>query len=220
VAVDGGFDRVTWDGASNQIPSKPIIDQLSHEQFVTLVHTAHENGLQTYFSAGLEAEHVERCVYTAVDGLGIGTSLHYIDPETKLMGAFNPDKIKAVLNARSKAEATVKGRGAVLLAKLDRLYFEKLLTDAENKKRDQLFKAVCEQDEDKISEILKNSDDVLTSIINMEDDGENTIVERGKRTLRYIRSSGNSSKDDIRKLQKAVENEDVDTLSAIFSSIN
>jgi hypothetical protein len=220
VAVDGGFDRVTWDGASNQIPSKPIIDQLSHEQFVTLVHTAHENGLQTYFSAGLEAEHVERCVYTAVDGLGIGTSLHYIDPDTKLMGAFNPDKIKDVLNARNKAEATVKGRGAVLLAKLDRLYFEKLLTDEENKKRNQLFEAVCEQDEDKISEILKNSDDVLTSIINMEDDGENTIVERGKRTLRYVKSSGKSYKNDIKKLQKAVENEDIDTLNTIFNNIN
>lgn len=219
VAVDGGFDRVTWDGASNQIPSKPIIDQLSHEQFVTLVHMAHENGLQTYFSAGLEAEHVARCVYTAVDGLGIGTSLHFIDPETKLMGAFDPAAIEAVLNARNKAEATIKGKGAVLLAKLDRLYFEKLLTDEENEKRNQLFDAICRQDENKISEILKNKDHSLTSVINMEENGDNTIIERGKRTLSCIKASGLSSKDDIQKLQKAIENEDVDTLSAIFNNI-
>jgi hypothetical protein len=220
VAVDGGFDRVTWDGASNQIPSKPIIDQLSHEQFVTLVHTAHENGLQTYFSAGLEAEHVERCVYTAVDGLGIGTSLHFIDPETKLIGAFNPDKIKAVLDARNKAEATIKGKGALLLAKLDRLYFENLLTDAEDKKRKSLFDAICKQDESKISEILKNSDGVLTSIIDMEDDGDNTIVERGKRTLHYAKVSKKYSAEDINKLKKAIDNKDIDTLVDIFNKIN
>jgi hypothetical protein len=220
VAVDGGFDRVTWDGASNQIPSKPIIDQLSHEQFVTLVHTAHENGLQTYFSAGLEPEHVERCVYTSVDGLGIGTSLHFIDPETKLIGAFNPDKIKAVLDARNKAEATIKGKGALLLAKLDRLYFENLLTDAEDKKRKSLFDAICKQDESKISEILKNSDGVLTSIIDMEDDGDNTIVERGKRTLHYAKVSKKYSAEDINKLKKAIDNKDIDTLVDIFNKIN
>ncbi len=217
VAVDGGFDRVTWDGASDQIPSKPIIDQLSHEQFVTLVHTAHENGLQTYFSAGLESEHVERCVCTGVDGLGIGTSLHYIDPDTKLMGAFNPDAIEAVLKARNKAEATIKGKGAILLAKLDRLYFENLLTDKENEKREILFEAVCQQDESMISKIINSS--VLSSVIGMEEDGDNTIVERGKRTLNYIKTLKCMSKSDIQKLQKAIENEDIDTLNIIFKSI-
>lgn len=216
VAVDGGFDRVTWDGASDQIPSKPIIDQLSHEQFVTLVHTAHENGLQTYFSAGLEAEHVERCVYTAVDGLGIGTSLHFIDSETKLMGAFNPNAIKAVLNARNRAEATIKGRGAILLAKLDRLYFEKILTDEENEKRKILFDAICKQDENKISEMIKNT----AYIVSMTEDGDNTIIERGKRTLHYMKTLKSASKSDIRKLHNAIANRDIDILSTIFKNIN
>lgn len=216
VAVDGGFDRVTWDGASDQIPSKPIIDQLSHEQFVTLVHTAHENGLQTYFSAGLEAEHVERCVYTAVDGLGIGTSLHFIDPETKLMGAFDPNAIEAVLKARNKAESTIKGKGAVLLAKLDRLYFEKLLTDEENENRKALFNAICKQDENMISEIIKNTG----HIVSMEEGGDNTIIERGKRTLHYIKTLGSTSKNDIQKLQNAIENKDIDALCTIFEKIN
>lgn len=218
VAVDGGFDRVTWDGASNQIPSKPIIDQLTHEQFVTLVHTAHENGLQTYFSAGLEAEHVARCVYTGVDGLGIGTSLHYIDPQTKLMGAFNPQAIRDVLTARNKAEATVKGRGARLLAKLDRMYFEHILTDEEDEKREKLFDAVCKQDEEQIAEILKNSDKALSRAINMTEDSENTIVERGKRTLNYLKITNNT--EDIPTLQKAIQSEDVDMLNTLFESMS
>lgn len=220
VARDGGFDRVTWDGASNQVPSVPIIEQLSHEQFATLVHRAHECGLQTYFSAGLEAEHVERCVYTGVDGLGIGTSLHYIDPETKLMGAFAPKAIEAVLTARDLAEATIQGRGAVLLARLDRLFFEGILKTAEERKRQELFQAVLAQDVDAITEILEDRDGILDSVIGMEEDGENSIVERGKRTLSYVKNLQKKEKIrkmDIERLEKAVRNGDIDTLKQIFA---
>ena len=184
VAKAGGFQRVTWDGASNQIPSKPIIDQLSHEQFTELVHLAHEAGLQTYFSAGLEAEHIARCVYTGVDGLGIGTSLHYIDPDTKLMGAFDVEKIKAVLSERTKAEKTLQGRAAILLARMDRLYYEHNLTDRQNALRAQLYEAVKSQDLPTLKELLEKEE--LKAIISLPADQDLPVIEQAKRTLQFV----------------------------------
>lgn len=52
--------QVTWDGASNIIPSKPIIGTLSYEELVDLVHAAHIQGLITYISAGMEIEQVRQ----------------------------------------------------------------------------------------------------------------------------------------------------------------
>lgn len=218
VAVDGGFDRVTWDGASNQIPSEPIIDQLTHQQFTYLVHTAHENGLQTYFSAGLEAEHVERCIYTGVDGLGIGTSLHFIDPETKLMGAFDPKAIKAVLDARDHAEETLRGRAAILLARLDRLHYENLLIDAEENIREQLYQAVCNIEEASMASIVE--DERLQRVVEMDLSDGNTILDRGQRTLAFAKQNGTFfDAVQIKRLEKLIKNHDVDALRQLFTEL-
>jgi len=214
VAADGGFDRVTWDGASDQIPSEPIIDQLTHAQFTQLVHMAHEKGLQTYFSAGLKAEHVARCVYTGVDGLGIGTSLHYIDPDTKLIGAFYPKAIRDTLKARNIAESTLKGRGAVLLARLDRLYFEKVLSGREDEKRLMLYEAVCTQNEEKIAKLLK--DPVLVRISEMKEDTEHPAVERGKRMLRYMKRLNSEDEEMMQGLETAIDKNDIELLEVLF----
>lgn len=217
-AVDGGFDRVTWDGASNQIPSEPIINQLTHQQFTFLVHTAHENGLQTYFSAGLEAEHVERCVYTGVDGLGIGTSLHFIDPDTKLMGAFDPKAIKAVLDARDHAEDTQRGKAAILLARMDRLHFENLLSEAEEMIREQLYQTVCNADEVLMSSILK--DERLQRVIEMELLDGNTILNRGERTLAFAKQNKKAFDTiQIERLEKSIKNHDVELLGQLFAEV-
>jgi len=153
IAVEGGFDKVTWDGASNQIPSIPIIDQLSHEEFVTLVHSAHEQGLETYISAGLQPNHMARCVYLGVDGVGIGTSLHYKDPVTKLMGALKPSAIREVLDKRDQAAVSTLGQGAKLLARMDREFFEGIISTQNEQLRKQLFDAVKAQDEAAINQI-------------------------------------------------------------------
>lgn len=154
IAIEGGFEKVTWDGASNQIPSVPIINQLSHPQFVELIHRAHENGLETYISAGLNDSHMADCVNTGVDGVGIGTSLHYRDPETKLMGALKPEAILKVLETRDQAAESVIGRGAKLLAQMDREFFEKTLKVSDIQVRLELYEALKKKDEDTISQIL------------------------------------------------------------------
>ncbi|KDN34961.1 hypothetical protein K437DRAFT_271381, partial [Tilletiaria anomala UBC 951] len=40
-ACRAGFDKVTWDGASDSYPSKPVIKQLPFEQWLYLTHVAH-----------------------------------------------------------------------------------------------------------------------------------------------------------------------------------
>ena len=131
LAREGGFEKIAWDGASNEVPSRPIVQQITHEQLVDLVHAAHENGLETYVSAGMLAEHMKDAVFAGVDGVGIGTSMHHVDPATKLMGALKPDAIRAALRVRDEAEAHPQGRAARALARLDQMHFEGSLGDDE-----------------------------------------------------------------------------------------
>jgi hypothetical protein len=124
LAVAGRFDKVTWDGASNEVPSKPIIEQIPLRDWVQLIHEAHERGLETYVSAGMNASHMPACVFTGVDGVGIGTSLHYRHPATKAIGQLKPEAIREVLVKRDEAAVAGLGRGARMLARLDRMFFE------------------------------------------------------------------------------------------------
>lgn len=142
LAVQGRFEKVAWDGASNKVPSDPIVTQIPFEKLIELVHIAHENGLETYISAGLLPLHMRECVFLGVDGVGIGTSLHYVDPATKLMGQLKPEIIREVLRIRDAAAAEPLGLAAERLAKLDRMYFEKTLPAALDPLRSVLFEAL------------------------------------------------------------------------------
>lgn len=161
ITKEGGFERVTWDGASNEVPSLPIIEQLTHEHLTMLIHEAHKKGLQTYISAGLKPSHMLDAVLTGVDGVGIGTSLHYIDPETKLMGALKPEAIREALRIRDEAENSLEGKAAILLARLDRMYYEGSLQQEDDSYRLSLYEAVmarntyqAEKTMDKLSHII------------------------------------------------------------------
>ena len=155
LAREGRFDKVTWDGATNQVPSIPIIEQLPFSEWVELVHEAHERGLETYISAGLLPVHMRTCVFTGVDGVGIGTSLHYRHPETNAIGQLKPEAIRHVLSIRDAAATEVMGRAAHLLAYWDRLYFEGVLAKELNGERQALFGSLCQEDEAAITLILE-----------------------------------------------------------------
>lgn len=133
LAQSGGFDKVTWDGASNLPKSEPIIAAFTSSQWLALIHNAHERGLETYVSAGMDRTHMAACVESGVDGVGIGTSLHYLQRTAEgkiVMGELNPEAVLDVLQVRDVAASSVKGRAATALAMLDRLSFERLLPAA------------------------------------------------------------------------------------------
>jgi len=147
LVVEGGFDKVAWDGASSEIPSKPIIGQLSHEQLLRLVHEAHERGLETYISAGMVSKHMRDATYIGVGGVGIGTQLHYMDPVSKLLGELKPAEVRQALEIRDQAASELRGRAAGWLAWLDRLYFEGVLLEDLEPVRRKLVEAAAKIDE-------------------------------------------------------------------------
>ncbi len=138
----GGFDKVTWDGASDVYPSQCIIPfQLTFEQGLTLVHLAHSVGLLTYFSAGFGLDEIKCGVLTGIDGIGIGGAqiLRYIDSNTGYQDWFNQENIDAILYKRDEAEKSLCGRGIKMLCRLDTMYFEGSITHEENLKRLELY---------------------------------------------------------------------------------
>jgi hypothetical protein len=142
LAKAGGFDKVAWDGSSNEVPSIPIMDQLPLARFVELAHLAHQAGLECYVSAGCVGDHMRPATLAAIDGVGVGTSLHYIDPETKLMGALRPDAIRAALQVRDEAAEEPFAQCSRLLARLDRTYANGGLSEVEDERRRALFEAL------------------------------------------------------------------------------
>ena len=146
LTVTGGFDKIAWDGASNKIPSDPVIGQLSFAELIGLVHQAHERGLETYISAGLKAEHMRDSAFLGVGGVGIGTSMHFSDPVTKLMGELKPAAIRQALETRNQAMAEPRGKAALWLAWLDRMYFEGLLNNDLDVLRAKLFSLAVQGD--------------------------------------------------------------------------
>jgi hypothetical protein len=163
IVVAGGFEKVTWDGASNLPKSDPIILAFSDSEWMLLMHRAHELGLETYVSAGMDRTHMAACVYSGVDGVGIGTSLHYLKKDENgkiIMGELKPDAVLDVLAARDAAATAARGRGATALSMLDRLHFEQILPQECEVIREELLRTLSEAPpvEEAIEEILLRLD--------------------------------------------------------------
>ncbi len=139
---EGHFNKITWDGASSKPGlSTPLLpDQVSPSQMLSLVHQAHEFGLETYISAGMQATHMEIAAQVGVGGVGIGTRLHEpVDEKTGLLGPLLRSEILACLNARNAGANSIVGRAARRLAVLDWLSDEKTLAKPAEKFRQRLF---------------------------------------------------------------------------------
>ena len=117
LAIEGGFEKVTWDGAGDEA-STPFIGQLSLLQLFDLVYTAHRHGLETYISAGMDATNMRDAVLTGVGGVGIGTKLHDRDAQSGAIKGLNQKAIEAVLKVREQATLEVAGRAIALLSRL------------------------------------------------------------------------------------------------------
>lgn len=138
----GGFDKIAWDGASDERPSKPFIGQLTRAQTFDLVHAAHECGLETYISAGMLPEHMQDAVFVGVGGVGIGMSLH--KQGKNVVGEIDHSKVLNALGVAKKASGEPLGEAARALAQLDWSYAEGVYTQKREEVRRQLAKALRE----------------------------------------------------------------------------
>ncbi|XP_064608860.1 uncharacterized protein LOC135473020 [Liolophura sinensis] len=177
----GGFDKVTWDGASDTYPSKCIMYQLSFEEALTLVHEAHLRGLVTYFSAGFKFGEIKHAVYAGVDGIGIGGAqvLRFMDSETGMHGPYTEENIPRILANRDEAASSVRGRGVHLLARLDTMFFEGSITSDQNILRYELYTALLTRNERRIEELIQQ----LVDIVNLPEEGNLPWLNCAKRIL-------------------------------------
>lgn len=130
LAQQGGFEKVTWDGASNEPGGKPFIGQLSAADLLTLVHDAHGRGLETYISAGMGPDEMLVAATVGVGGVGIGTWLH-ATLENGTVTHLKMDQVRKTLEACELGAQGVPGRAAATLAQLDWLKASGNLPEAE-----------------------------------------------------------------------------------------
>lgn len=221
LAIAGGFDKVTFDGSGDIYPSKCVLEQLTHEEAVTLVHKAHEKGLLTYFSAGFKFHNLALSVYTAVDGVGVGGAqiLRFMDKRTGFHGPFLPENITKILQIRDEAANSWLGKSAILLSRLDRMFYEGSLSVDDNPYRLNLFEAVAKQNQARCERLLTH----FSAIAAMPPDSEHPLIAWAKRILATGKKSlcaQNKSSQEwsslIWELQKGIANNDLDMLQEVL----
>lgn len=174
----------TADLRNNSYPSKCIIHQLPFEQWLYLAHRAHECGLTTYASAGFKFAQISYGVWAGIDGLGIGGAqiLRHMDHNSGMHGPFTEENLDRILNVRNEAAQQARGRGAALMARLDRMFFEGSLTEAEDELRHELFKVLASADDASIETVLAQK--AFDEIRAMTDDGQRPYTAWAQRLLR------------------------------------
>ena len=170
----GGFDKITWDGASDTYPSKCIMYQLTFEEALIIVHEAHERGLITYFSAGFKFGEIKHAVWAGVDGIGIGGAqvLRYMDGETGMHGPYMEENIPEIMRQRDEAANSIRGRGVSLLARLDTMFAEGSISKDENETRCMLFSALLDKDEAEISKQFQK----IPRVINLCEESSSPLM--------------------------------------------
>lgn len=185
MAKEGGFDKVTWDGASDGT-SKPILGQVDFEDLLELVHKAHSLGMICYISAGLKSDHMKEATYLGIDGVGIGNSLHFLKKnsagEILEVGAFEPKAIEECLAVRNDAMGHTLGIAGQLLARLDRLFFEENLPNPkrDDELREELLQALKKRD---INACKKKIDELQHVLDLFSVETDHPIIERANRRI-------------------------------------
>ncbi|GAB1520480.1 hypothetical protein RhiTH_003557 [Rhizoctonia solani] len=192
LTVLGGFDKVTWDGASDSYPSTPLLiiskndnGLLSLCEAKELVHKAHSAGLLTYFSAGFKEPHIEVAVQSGVDGIGIGGAqvLRNMDRDTGMHGDYMEWRIDGLIELRDTAAGHVLGRAAKLLARLDQMYHEGSMNDPELRLRKELYRLL--HVDDPVAEQIETCIDspVSKAVFLIEEDRDNPWIARASRLV-------------------------------------
>jgi hypothetical protein len=118
-AQEGGGGKVTLDSASPTPPSTPLIEYFGARNLVDWVHEAHQAGLETYVSGGMEARHFPLLALTGVDGVGVGGAIHETTPLPGIMGRMEPSRVIDAHERATQTEMSWPGQVIYLLRRLD-----------------------------------------------------------------------------------------------------
>jgi len=103
----GGWERVTLDSASANIPSRPVTEILGFDSLGSWVDQAHAVGLETYISGGICGSHIGQATRAGVDGVGIGFWIHHPGDSPGSVGELDADRIREAIRVRNEAERQV-----------------------------------------------------------------------------------------------------------------
>jgi uncharacterized protein (UPF0264 family) len=183
----GGFDKVTLDGAIDG-KSVPFLKQMKPEALIDFVHRAHEKGLETYISAGMDASNIGDAVRIGIGGVGMGIRLHE-DNQVKEITHIKRDALE-VLRKRDEAWTEAAGKAAALLAKLDWLRSGEAITQEQDERRDDLFVQLKEYH--RSSRADRETKERLTGKLNRLIDELSLVVNQRAETLKQgeIRGPG------------------------------
>jgi hypothetical protein len=102
-----------------------------------------------------------------------------MDKLTGNHGPFLPDNIQRIITVRDNAAETIAGRGAHLLTRLDRLYFEGTITADDEPWRERLFIALQGKNEAVITQAIN----ALQHIIELKPDTVQPLLAWAERLL-------------------------------------
>ncbi|OWF54106.1 uncharacterized protein LOC110445682 [Mizuhopecten yessoensis] len=181
ITYQGGFNKITWDGASDTYPSKCIMYQFTVPEALTVVHEAHMRGLVTYFSAGFKFNEIKLAVYAGVDGIGIGGAqvLRFMDSQTGMHGPYMEENIPKILKSRDEASKSVQGRAVHILARLDTMYFEGSISSDQDRLRRELFTELLNENFTRTEYLLQ----LLKPVSKMADEGNSPLLGLAKRLI-------------------------------------
>jgi uncharacterized protein (UPF0264 family) len=187
----GGFDKVTLDGAKDG-ESVAFLKQMNPEELIDFVHRAHERGLETYISAGMDASNIGDATRIGVGGVGMGIRLHE-DNQAKEITHIKKDVLD-VLRKRNEAMNQTAGKIATILAKLDWLKSLGAITQDEDDKREDLFALFKEYHRSSGSdrETKESLDKRLTRLVNELA----PVIDRAKETLLHGETRGPGDQSD------------------------
>ena len=153
------------------------MEQLGYKNSLELVHKAHEVGLLTYFSAGFRFKLTD-IVQTGTDGIGLGGAqiLRFMDSKNGFQDPFKRKMLRFSISTKLQIALSV---GAILLTRLDRMYFEGSLPEWANGQRNTLYKALLNKDEETTNNIL----DSLQEIMQLPIDLVHPLVAWGQRII-------------------------------------
>jgi len=134
------------------------------------------------------------------DGIGIGGAqvLRSMDRGTGMHGAYQESRIDGLIEARDQAAQSIQGRAALVLARLDQMYFEGSINSSEASKREYLYNTLNTDSplENIIKEILDT--ETIQGVLAMKGDAEAPWQGRAKR-LTVLRSPESTSADPYLK---------------------
>jgi hypothetical protein len=146
-----------------------------------------------------------------------------MDSKNGFQDPFKQENVKKILDINKTAANSVIGQGAILLTRLDRMYFEGSLPEWANGQRNTLYKALLNKDEETTNNIL----DSLQEIMQLPIDLVHPLVAWGQRiisnqddAIAFTTMKKEEKEHYINLLKRHIKHHDYNELNSVLKEIH